>query len=135
MPFVTVEDGTRISDALAGRRDGEPLLLIHGLGADTRGWVMQRRALAPRFRLVLVANRGVARSPPPAGPYHPPVTAPHPAPGATRRGLPVPREPQLRFLLNPIPRATDPPPAEFPHFRREDGGKRRAGKLETAKKA
>lgn len=69
MPFVTVEDGTRINYALAGRRDGEPLLLIHGLGADTRGWVMQRRALASRFRLVMVDNRGVGRSDHPEGPY------------------------------------------------------------------
>jgi pimeloyl-ACP methyl ester carboxylesterase len=69
MPFVTVEDGTRINYALAGRRDGEPLLLIHGLGADSRGWVMQRRALASRFRLVMVDNRGVGRSDHPEGPY------------------------------------------------------------------
>ena len=69
MPFVTVEDGTRINYALAGRRDGESLLLIHGLGADTRGWVMQRRALASRFRLVMVDNRGVGRSDHPEGPY------------------------------------------------------------------
>lgn len=69
MPFVTVEDGTRINYDLAGRRDGEPLLLIHGLGADTRGWVMQRRALASRFRLVMVDNRGVGRSDHPEGPY------------------------------------------------------------------
>jgi len=69
MPVVTVEDGTRISYALGGRRDGEPLLLIHGLGADTRGWVMQRRALGSRFRLVMVDNRGVGRSDHPAGPY------------------------------------------------------------------
>ena len=69
MPFVTVADGTRINYALAGRRDGEPLLLIHGLGADTRGWVMQKRALASRFRLVMVDNRGVGRSAHPPGPY------------------------------------------------------------------
>jgi pimeloyl-ACP methyl ester carboxylesterase len=69
MPFVTVEDGTRINYALAGRRDGEPLLLVHGLGADSRGWVMQRRALASRFRLVMVDNRGVGRSDHPEGPY------------------------------------------------------------------
>jgi pimeloyl-ACP methyl ester carboxylesterase len=69
MPVVTVADGTRINYALAGRRDGEPLLLIHGLGADTRGWVMQRRALASRYRLVMVDNRGVGRSDHPEGPY------------------------------------------------------------------
>lgn len=69
MPSVVVEDGTRIAYALAGRRDGEPLLMIHGLGADTRGWIFQRRALGSRFRLILVDNRGVGRSDRPEGPY------------------------------------------------------------------
>ncbi len=69
MPSVVVEDGTRISYALDGRRDGEPLLLVHGLGADTRGWAMQKRALGSRFRLVMVDNRGVGRSDRAEGPY------------------------------------------------------------------
>ena len=63
MPHATASDGTRIAYALAGPRDAEPLLMIHGLGADTRGWVMQRRVLASRFRLVLVDNRGDGRGP------------------------------------------------------------------------
>lgn len=69
MPSVVVEDGTRISYALDGRRDGEPLLMVHGLGADTRGWAMQKRALGSRFRLVMVDNRGVGRSDRAEGPY------------------------------------------------------------------
>ncbi len=69
MPLVTVEDGTRISYALAGRRDAEPLLMIQGLGTDTRGWVMQKRALGARYRLVMVDNRGVGRSDHPADGY------------------------------------------------------------------
>jgi pimeloyl-ACP methyl ester carboxylesterase len=69
MPFATAADGTRIAYTLDGHRDAEPLLMIHGLGADTRGWIMQKRALASRFRLVMVDNRGVGRSGRPAGPY------------------------------------------------------------------
>ena len=69
MPFVEVEDGTKISYALDGRRDGEPLLMVHGLGADTRGWAMQKRALGSRYRLVMVDNRGVGRSDRAEGPY------------------------------------------------------------------
>ena len=69
MPFAEAEDGARIAYALDGRRAGEPLLLIHGLGADTRGWVMQKRALGARFRLVMVDNRGVGRSERAEGPY------------------------------------------------------------------
>lgn len=69
MPHAIAEDGTRINYVVSGRRDGEPLLLIHGLGADTRGWVRQQRVLAQRFRLVMVDNRGVGRSDKPEGPY------------------------------------------------------------------
>jgi 3-oxoadipate enol-lactonase len=69
MPHVVAADGTRIAYALGGRRDAQPLLLIHGLGADTRGWLMQTRALGSRFRLVMVDNRGVGRSDRAEGPY------------------------------------------------------------------
>ncbi len=69
MPEAIAADGTRIAYALAGRRDGEPLLMIQGLGADARGWTFQKRALAGRFRLILVDNRGVGRSGRPEGPY------------------------------------------------------------------
>lgn len=69
MPTAEAADGTPIAYALDGRRDGEPLLMIHGLGADARGWIMQKRALGKRFRLVMVDNRGVGRSGRPEGPY------------------------------------------------------------------
>ena len=69
MPIARAQDGTEIAYALAGRRDGEPLLMIHGLGADSRGWILQKRALASRYRLVMVDNRGVGRSGRPDGPY------------------------------------------------------------------
>lgn len=68
MPFAEAADGTRIAYSLAGRRDGEPLLMIQGLGADARGWTFQKRALS-RFRLILVDNRGVGGSDRPPGPY------------------------------------------------------------------
>jgi 3-oxoadipate enol-lactonase len=69
MPFVEAADGTRIAYDLSGRRDGEPLLMVHGLGADARGWALQKRALGARYRLVMVDNRGVGRSGRPEGPY------------------------------------------------------------------
>lgn len=68
MPFAEAADGTRIGYSLAGRRDGEPLLMIQGLGTDSRGWTFQKRALS-QFRLVLVDNRGVGSSDRPPGPY------------------------------------------------------------------
>ncbi len=69
MAFIRSLDGTRIHYDLSGRRDGEPLLLIQGLGADSRGWIMQRQALGADFRLITVDNRGVGRSDKPPGPY------------------------------------------------------------------
>jgi 3-oxoadipate enol-lactonase len=69
MAFTEAADGTRISFEVFGRADGEPLLLVQGLGADRRGWIMQRRALAGRYRCIAFDNRGVGRSGVPTGPY------------------------------------------------------------------
>jgi 3-oxoadipate enol-lactonase len=69
MPFTTAADGTTIHYEVTGRGDGPPLLLIQGLGADSRGWVLQQAALGRRFRCVSFDNRGVGRSDKPEGPY------------------------------------------------------------------
>jgi 3-oxoadipate enol-lactonase len=69
MPRAVAEDGTRIYYRVSGRRDGEPLLLIQGLGADSRGWMRQRMALGANHRLILFDNRGVGSSDAPPGPY------------------------------------------------------------------
>ncbi len=55
--------------AVSGRRDGAAVLMIQGLGADSRGWVRQRRAFGERHRVIVFDNRGVGRSDKPAGPY------------------------------------------------------------------
>jgi pimeloyl-ACP methyl ester carboxylesterase len=62
-------DGTRIAYDVWGRRDGETVLLIQGLGTDARGWALQRMALGRRYRCIAVDNRGVGRSGRPPGPY------------------------------------------------------------------
>jgi 3-oxoadipate enol-lactonase len=69
MAFTEAADGTRIHFEVFGRADGEPVLLIQGLGADKRGWFMQRRALSGRYRCIAFDNRGVGRSGRPDGPY------------------------------------------------------------------
>jgi 3-oxoadipate enol-lactonase len=69
MAFTHAADGTRIHYDVFGRGDGEPLLLIQGLGADSRGWILQRRALGGRFRCITVDNRGVGQSDKPTGTY------------------------------------------------------------------
>jgi 3-oxoadipate enol-lactonase len=43
--------------------------MIQGLGADSRGWLRQRRALSSRFRCILFDNRGAGRSDHPPAPY------------------------------------------------------------------
>jgi 3-oxoadipate enol-lactonase len=69
MPFTCSDHGTRIHYEVAGRDDGEPLLLIQSLGADRRGWALQRFALGRHYRLYLVDNRGAGGSDKPRGPY------------------------------------------------------------------
>jgi 3-oxoadipate enol-lactonase len=69
MPLVRADDGVRINYDLFGNPAGEPLLLIQGLGADSRGWIRQRRAFGSRFRCIAPDNRGVGGSDKPDGPY------------------------------------------------------------------
>lgn len=69
MAYVRAGDGTRLHYQVWGPRDGEPLLLVHGLGADVRGWLPQRRAFGSRYRCIAFDNRGVGASDKPPGPY------------------------------------------------------------------
>jgi 3-oxoadipate enol-lactonase len=69
VPDIVAPDGTRIHHERFGRADGEPVLLLQGLGADRRGWIRQRRAVGERYRAIAVDNRGVGRSEAPPGPY------------------------------------------------------------------
>jgi 3-oxoadipate enol-lactonase len=55
-------DGTWIAYDASGRRDGPPVLLLQGLGADARGWALQRIPLGRRHRVIAVDNRGVGGS-------------------------------------------------------------------------
>jgi 3-oxoadipate enol-lactonase len=69
MPQVTRPDGVRIHYEIAGRRDRTPVLMIQGLGADSRGWALQRLAFGRKHRTLLPDNRGVGLSDRPPGPY------------------------------------------------------------------
>jgi pimeloyl-ACP methyl ester carboxylesterase len=66
--LARADDGFSVAYDVYGKRDGEPLLLIQGLGADSRGWALQRIALGRRYRCMAVDNRGVGGS---AGAPHP----------------------------------------------------------------
>jgi 3-oxoadipate enol-lactonase len=69
MPDTFAADGTRLHFSVSGRRDGTPVLMIQGLGADSRAWLRQRSAFAARHRVIVFDNRGVGRSDVPPGPY------------------------------------------------------------------
>lgn len=69
MPYATATDGVRLHYAVNGRPGGPPVLMIQGLGADKRGWLMQRLAFSPRYRVVAHDNRGAGRSDKPEGDY------------------------------------------------------------------
>lgn len=51
------------------RGAGPPLVLLMGLGADGPVWARHVEAYQRHFTCILVDNRGVGRSPQPAGPY------------------------------------------------------------------
>lgn len=66
MPFTT-NDGAKIYWDEQGQ--GEPLLLIMGLGYPSYAWYRTRPVLAERYRTIAFDNRGVGQSDRPAGPY------------------------------------------------------------------
>ena len=66
MPSIGAE-GAEIYYESVG--SGDPILLIMGLGADSRGWAMQTSAFAERHRVITFDNRGVGKSSVPPGPY------------------------------------------------------------------
>jgi pimeloyl-ACP methyl ester carboxylesterase len=49
--------------------DGEPLLCVHGLGVDSRGWVLQLPVFSEDHQTVIFDNRDVGRSSLAAAPY------------------------------------------------------------------
>ena len=69
MSEVVASDGVTIHYDVFGRREGPPLLMIQGLGTDSRGWALQRMALGRKFRCYTLDNRGTGRSDRPDGPY------------------------------------------------------------------
>ena len=69
MPDVLVDDGARIHYEVFGKKGGPPLLMIQGLGTDSRGWAIQRLSLGRKFRCIAIDNRGTGQSDRPSGPY------------------------------------------------------------------
>ena len=69
MPYALSDDGIRLHFDTFGRRNGEPVLMIQGLGADSRGWTLQRAAIGRHYRGIVFDNRGVGRSDKPVGSY------------------------------------------------------------------
>ena len=49
--------------------EGDPLLLIMGLGMDATAWALQVPVFGERYRVVTFDNRGAGRSAGPPGPY------------------------------------------------------------------
>lgn len=66
MPFAE-SDGVKIYWEETG--EGQPILLIMGLGWVSYMWHRTRAALASKYRVITFDNRGVGRSDVPPGPY------------------------------------------------------------------
>lgn len=69
MAKAIASDGVEIYYETWGKRDGEPILFIPGLGADRRMWVAQHLVFGLRHRCIAMDNRGVGWSGKPPGPY------------------------------------------------------------------
>ena len=66
MPFADVE-GYRVYVEEHG--EGDPVLLVAGLGADTTAWALQTAYLLRFYRVILLDNPGVGQTTGPGGPY------------------------------------------------------------------
>lgn len=66
MPELIV-NGVRLHYRRSGQ--GDPLLLLHGLGSSSRDWEHQLDALSARFEVIVPDLRGHGRSDKPPGPY------------------------------------------------------------------
>lgn len=72
MPTI-VTNGIRMHYETAGQ--GEPVLLLHGLGSRGEDWAFQFPAFAERYQVVAPDMRGHGRSDKPRGPYSVPMMA------------------------------------------------------------
>src|SRR5680860_1151599 len=52
---------------------GDPVLLLHGLGSNSKGWGLQKEPFAARHRVILTDLRGHGRTDRPPGPYSVPM--------------------------------------------------------------
>jgi 3-oxoadipate enol-lactonase len=66
MPYV-ISDSLKLHYEIHGQ--GDPLVLIHGLGSSCRDWELQIPAFAEGFQVITLDLRGHGRSDKPAGPY------------------------------------------------------------------
>jgi len=66
MPFLTANN-IRLYYESTGQ--GEPLLLLHGLGSSAADWLLQVPAFSPHYRVITLDGRGHGQSDKPPGPY------------------------------------------------------------------
>jgi len=55
-------DGFEVAYDVYGRASGTPIVMLQGLGTDSRGWALQRFAFGRRHRCYAIDNRGVGGS-------------------------------------------------------------------------
>ncbi|MFX1499181.1 MAG: alpha/beta fold hydrolase [Promethearchaeota archaeon] len=60
-------NGIRMYYEMAG--EGEPLLLIHGLGSSTRDWEFQVPTFSQKYQVITIDLRGHGKTDKPKGPY------------------------------------------------------------------
>ncbi|HEX9102081.1 MAG TPA: alpha/beta hydrolase, partial [Polyangia bacterium] len=68
MPIATTPEGVKLHYERHGEQ-GEPMLLVMGLGSPLEFWEFQTPVFARTHRVCVYDNRGVGKSDKPAGPY------------------------------------------------------------------
>lgn len=59
---LTRPDGSKIHIQYRGKKDGQPILFVHGWNATSAEWFYQSKKLSPDYRLVLIDLPGLGKS-------------------------------------------------------------------------
>jgi pimeloyl-ACP methyl ester carboxylesterase len=55
-------DGTVINVEYYGREDGQPIIFVHGMNANSKNWYYQRKYFEKRYRLIMMDLAGLGKS-------------------------------------------------------------------------
>jgi pimeloyl-ACP methyl ester carboxylesterase len=60
--FLERPDGSRINIEHYGKQDGQPIVFVHGMNANTQNWYYQRKRFETEYRIIMMDLAGLGKS-------------------------------------------------------------------------